>query len=188
LRLDEIGDQSEVLWVPRQQRDMVDGGGRGDYQVECAPPWLSPTTDDRCGEPSPFASDGRIDGEGIEGGLDDAEPLRPSSSLVLRVGNKDAEVQLGERCNADPAFEVTWAFRPDENRRIQEGSHLFVEEIGDFGRERREVVVERLRRGCVPDSLQRGPVDPLVPACGAEAGHRTACDRDGEFLAGFGSP
>jgi hypothetical protein len=187
-RLDEIRDQSEVLRVPCQQRDTVDVCGRGDHQIERAPPWFPPTTDDSCGEPTPFASDGRIDREGIEGGLDDAEPLRPSRSLVLRVGNKDAEVQLGERCNADPTFEVTWALRPDENRRIEEGPHLFGEEIGDFGRELREVIVERLWRGRVPDSLQRGALDPLVRACGAEAGDRTARDGDGELLAGFGSP
>lgn len=74
----------------------MDVRSRGDHEVECPPPRLSPAADDGCCQRSPFARDRRIDGQGIEGCLDDTEPLGPPGSLVFRVGGEDTEVQFGE--------------------------------------------------------------------------------------------
>ena len=70
--------------------------GSGDHEIERPLPRLSPAADDGCCKPSPFARDLSVDGQGIEGGLDHTEPLRPPGALVFRVGDEDAEVQLGE--------------------------------------------------------------------------------------------
>ncbi len=70
--------------------------GSGDHEIERPLPRLSPAADDGCCKPSPFASDRRVNRQGIERGLDNTEPLRPPSSLVLRARDEDAEVQLGE--------------------------------------------------------------------------------------------
>jgi hypothetical protein len=131
----------------------VDVGGSGDPEIERPPPGLTPTADDGCCKPSPLARDRRIDGEGIERRFDHTEPLRSPGALVLRAGDEHAEVQFGERCRADRTFELTRAFCADEDGGVEEGSHLFGEEIRDLGRKRREIIVECLRRGCVPDRL-----------------------------------
>lgn len=166
----------------------MDIRGRGDREVDCSPPRLPPSADNRRCQPSPFACDRRVNGQGIERRLDDAEPLGPAGSLVLRAGDEDAEMQFGERCGADRPFELTRAFSADEHGGIEEGSHLSGEEISDLARKLGEVVVERLRRRRVPNSLQCRPVHPLVWACGPEAGDRAARDGDGEFLARLGPP
>ena len=166
----------------------MDVRGRGDHEVERPPPWLSPAVDNGCSQSSPFACDGCVDGEGIERCLDNTEPLGPPGPLVLRVGDEDAEMQLGKRRGADRAFELARAFCADEHGGVEEGSHLFGEEIRNLGGKRREIVVERLRGRRVPDSLQCRTVDPSAWACRPEAGDRTACDGNGELLACFGSP
>jgi hypothetical protein len=166
----------------------MDVRGRSDHEVECSPPGLSPAADNSRCQPSPFACDRRVDGQGIERRLDDTEPLGPAGSLVLRTGDEDAEMQFGKRCGADRAFELTRAFCADEYGGIEQGSHLFGEEICDLGGKLGEIVVERLRRGRVPDSLQCRRVHPLTWACGPEAGDRAAGDGDGELLARLGSP
>ncbi len=74
----------------------MDVRGSGDHEIDRAPPRLSPAADNGSCKTSPFARDRRVDGQGIECGLDHTEPLRSTGSLVFRVGNEDAEVQLGE--------------------------------------------------------------------------------------------
>jgi hypothetical protein len=132
---------------------MVNVRGSGDHEIERTPPGLSPAADKGCCKPSPFARDRSVDGQRIERGLDHTEPLQPPGPLVLRAGDEDAEVQFGERCGADRAFELTWAFCADEDGGIEENSHLFGEEIRDLGGKLGEIVVERLRRGRVPHAL-----------------------------------
>lgn len=79
--------------------------GGGDDEIERSSARLTAATDDGCREPTPFSRDGGFEGERVEGGLDDAEPLRAASSLVLPTGDQDTEVQLGEGRGADRAFE-----------------------------------------------------------------------------------
>ena len=59
-------------------------------------PRLAPAADNGGCKPSPLARDRRVDMQGIERGLDYPEPLRSPGSLVSRIGDEDAEVQLGE--------------------------------------------------------------------------------------------
>lgn len=166
----------------------MDVRSRSDHEIESSAPRLSTATDDSCCESSPLACDRRVDGERVERGLDDAEPLRPSSSLVLRAGNENAEVQLGEGGCADRSFELTGALCTDENGGIEEHSQLLGEGVCDLGRKPREIVVERLGCRCLPDALQCASVDPLARPSRPEARDRTARNGNGELLAGLSSP
>ena len=127
--------------------------GGGDHEIESSAAWLPAAVDDGGRKPSPFARDRRVDGKRVECGFDDAEPLRPASSLVLRVRDEDAEVQLGKRGCADGAFEVARAFRPDPDRGITDCAHLTREDSRRFRREPRQIGVESLRGRGLPDSL-----------------------------------
>lgn len=158
------------------------------HEIERSPSRLPAAAYDGCCKSPPLTRDRRIHGQWVECGFDDTEPLRPASSLVLRVGDEDAEVQLGERCGADRAFELPRTFCGDQDGGIEEDAHLVGEDVGDLAGKPREIVVERLRRRRLPHSLQCGPTDPLVWARGPEAGDPTARDGDGELFAGLGPP
>jgi len=97
-------------------------------------------------------------------------------------------MQLGERGDADRAFKVAWALRSDENRGVEQRSHLRCEKVIQAAGEPGQVIGERLRGRGLPDLLKRGSPHPLTGSCGAEPRHRPTCDRHGEFLAGFGTP
>ena len=76
----------------------------------------------------------------------DGEWLLVDGRHVERVGSGDPPA-------ADRTVELARALCSDEDGGIEEGSHLFGEEICNLGGKFREIVVKRLRRGCVPDSL-----------------------------------
>ena len=161
---------------------------RGDREVDSSSARFPPAAHERCREPRPFARDGGVDRERVERGLDDAEPLRPSSSLVVRAGDEDAKVEFGEGRGADGAFQLAGAFCRDQDRGVEKDAHLLRESIGELAGKPRQIVVERLRCGGLPDSLQAGTADPLAWACRPESGDWTTRDRHGELFAGFGTP
>ena len=120
---DEVCDESEVLLVPRQQRDVVNIRSSGDHEIERAFTRLTAATDNCCGKPSPFARDRSVDRQRIEGGFDDAETLRAPGSLVLRTCHQDAEVQFRERRGTYRTLEPAGTFRADQNGRGEDGPH-----------------------------------------------------------------
>ena len=63
---------------------------------------------------------------------------------------------------------------------------LFDEDTGELAGELPQIVAERLRRGGLPDSLQRGAADPLAWARRPKPGDRTTRDGHGELFAGLG--
>ena len=102
----------------------MDVRGRRDGQIDGPPTRLPATSRDGRREPPPFACHCGVDGQRLEGGLDDAEPLGASSPLVRVDRHEYAEVQLRQRRDADPALDVARAPRADENRGIEEDPHL----------------------------------------------------------------
>lgn len=76
---------------------MVHVRGGCNHEVESSSSWPSAATDHGCGEPSPLACDRRVNGQWIEGCLDDSKPLRASGPLVLLCSNQHAEVKFGQR-------------------------------------------------------------------------------------------
>lgn len=62
------------------------------------------------------------------------------------------------------------------------------EDVGDLAGKFHQIVVERLRRGCLPDALQRCAAHPLARTRRPQSGDRTTRDGDGELFPGFSSP
>ena len=83
-----------MLWV--SSGTPVDVGGGGDGEVHRAPARLAAAGADRGGEASPFARDGGVDRQRLEGRLDHAEAQAAAGALVGVAGDEHAEVQLGE--------------------------------------------------------------------------------------------
>jgi hypothetical protein len=102
--VDEVVDQLEVARVMGEQGDVVHIGGCGDGEIERAPAVLS-SPPAHCGcQSSPFARDGGVDRQWLEGGLDDSEAQAAASAFVFVGGDQDAEVQLGQAGGADGAL------------------------------------------------------------------------------------
>lgn len=158
--------------------------GRGDNEVKRSAARFSAAADEGCGETTPLARDSGIDRQRIEGCFDNTEALRAASSLVLRVRDKDSEVQLRERRRADGAFEIAWRLGSDQDRSVKDDPHSRVRErVGDLGRKPPQIVVERLWRGRLPDSPERFAAHPPAWAGWSEPGDRASRDRDREFFA-----
>ncbi len=104
--LDEVVDDREVCDLGGEEWDAVDVGCGGDRQIDRPSAGLAPAFGDRGGESAPFAGDGSVDGEGIEGCFYNAESLRSASALVGVGCDECPEVKLGERRGADRAFEL----------------------------------------------------------------------------------
>jgi hypothetical protein len=78
----EVVDDGEVSRVGREEGHAMDVGSCGDREVDCSPARLSTTLGNRRRESPPLACHGRVDREGVERGLDDAESLRTQCPLV----------------------------------------------------------------------------------------------------------
>ena len=160
----------------------------GDGEIDGSSARFPAAADDRRCQPPPLARDGGVDGEWVEGGLDDAEPLGSPGALILLDGHKEAEVQLGERGGAYGALQLARAFSGNQDRGVEKYPHLFGEASSEVTGKRSQVVVKHLRRGRLPDSLQRGTRDPPAWTGRAELGHWSARDGHSELFAGFGPP
>ncbi len=123
----------------------MDVGRRRDDEVNGTTARLAATPDQGRREPTPFPRNGSVNRERIEGRLDDPEPLRPARPLIIGRRDQHAEVQLRKRRSADRALEFTGAFGADQNRRIEEDTHLG-EGIDESAGETGQVVVKRQRR------------------------------------------
>src|SRR5712691_11728862 len=95
--VDEVGEGREVFRVPGKEGDLVDVRRRRDDEINGTTARLAATPDQGRREPTPFARDGSVNRERLEGRLDDPEPLRSSCSLVIRRSDQHAEVQLSKR-------------------------------------------------------------------------------------------
>lgn len=162
--------------------------GGCDHEIERSSPWLPAAAHDGRCESSPLARNRGVDGKGIEGCLHDSQPLCTTGSLVLLRGDENAEVQLSERRGADRSLEVGGPFRADQDGRVQEGAHLLDEDVDDLTGKARQVGIERLGDGRVPNALQRGSPHPLTWTHRPKARNRAAGDRDGELFAGLSPP
>lgn len=150
--IDEVGEQREVFRVPGEEWDLVHVRRRGDDEIDGTAARLAAASNEGCCKSTPFTRDGGVDGERIEGGLDDPEPLRPARPLIVGAGDQHAEVQLRERRSADSALQLAWAFGRDQDRRVKEDTHLR-EGIDELPGKAGQVVLERLRRRRLPDAL-----------------------------------
>ena len=160
---------------------------RGDDEINGATARLAATPDQSRCEPTPFARNGSVNREGVEGRLDDPEPLRSPCSLVIGRSDQHAEVQLRKRHSADRALKFAWALGADQNRCVEEDAHLR-EGIDESAGETGEVVFKRQRRGRQPDALQIFTTDPLTRSRRPKPSDRTTGHRDSELFACLGSP
>lgn len=185
--LDEVGEWREVLRVPGEKRDAVDVRGGCDDEIDGATTRLAATCDQcRC-EPPPFPRNSGIDGKRIESRLDNPESLRPPCPFVIGGSDQYTEVQLGKRRGADRTLQLAWALGPDQNRCIEKDPHLR-ERIDEPAGETDQIVLERLRRRRLPDTLQTRTADPLPWSSRAEPGDWTTRHCDGELFACLGAP
>jgi len=139
------------------------------------------------GQASPLAGDRGVEGQRLEGGLDDAQSHCAASALVLVACDQDAEVKLGETRGTDGPLESSGVFGADQHRGVEHCAHLR-ERVGEVAGEVLEPAVERRWRPRVPDLAQLGPADPLASTGGAEVRHGPAGDSDRELLARLGPP
>lgn len=166
---------------------MVDVRRRRDDEIDGTTARLAATPNQSRREPTPFARDAGVNGERIEGRLDDPEPQRSPCSLVVRRSDQHAEVQLRKRRSADRALQFTRALGADQNRRIEEDTHLR-EGIDESAGETGQVVFKRLRRRRQPYPLQILTTDPLTWSRRAKPSDRPTRHRDSELFACLGSP
>ncbi len=120
---DQVGEQNEVLRVPGQKRDLVHVCRGGDNEVDGSAAWLPAAADDGGCEPTPFACDSGVNRQRVEGGLDDAETLRPASAFVVGVCDEDTEMQLSERRGADGTLQVAGALGAYQDGSVEEDAH-----------------------------------------------------------------
>lgn len=106
--------------------------GGSDHEIESSSARLAAAVHDGGCEPAPLTRDRRVDRQRLECRFDRAEPLRPEGSFVVVLCDEDAEVQFGERSDADGAFDAPRPFCSDEDGGIEEDAHLLGEEIGDL--------------------------------------------------------
>jgi hypothetical protein len=143
------------------------------HEIHGASARLCPARSDGGRQASPLAGDGGVERERLESRLNDAETLRSSCTLVLVSCDKDAEMQLGQRCRADRAFEVVRSVLGDQHGRIEQRLHRqangSTNSPGSRSRSRASVV----GAGVVQIARSRGP---LTHCCGA-AGPRCAAGR-----------
>lgn len=164
---------------------MVGIGCRGDYEINGASAWLRPAGSDRGCQASPLAGDCGIEGQRMEGCLDDAETLCATGALVIVLGDEDTEVQLRQRCGADRAFEVVWSILRDQHGRVEDRSHQLGERVDQAAGQSLEIPRERLGcRGC-PDRSKPWAADPLLSGGRAQVRGRSSGNRDRELLAGL---
>lgn len=97
-------------------------------------------------------------------------------------------MQLGKRHGADRTLELAGALCADQDGSVEDGTHLIGDDVGDLAGKPRQIVVERLRRRGLPDSLQVGPTHPPAGTCRPKPSNRPAGDGDRELLAGLGPP
>lgn len=126
LDVEKMGDGREVLEVVGEQGRAVNFGCCSDREVRGAPAWLSPA---RCYDglkPTPFTRDAVIDGQWIwEAGLNGAQSSRPDRPCLVVAGNKQPEVQLGDRYDTDRSFDLVGERTPtDQHRGVKDGTHL----------------------------------------------------------------
>ncbi len=177
---------SKSAAVVGEQRDVVGVGGGGDGEVERAPAGLAAAVADGGGEASPFAGDGGVDRQRLEGGFDHGEAQGAAGAFVVVAGHEHAEVQLGQAGGADRALELAGVLGADQDRGVEQRAHLS-ERVGELAGEALEVPVERLGRGRLPDLGELGAADPVAPSRGSELSDGPAGDGDRELLAGFGA-
>ena len=117
---DEVADDCQVGCVGGEQWNAVDVGGRGDHEVDGSSSWLPAALGDRGGESAPLACHRRVDWECVERGLDHTEALSAPCALVRIRRDERAEMQLGERRNADRRLDVGGGPGADQDRGVEQ--------------------------------------------------------------------
>ncbi len=106
LYVDQIVDDGEVGRVRCQQWNVVDVRGCGDYEIDDSSAWLSAALGDRGGKSAPLACYRGVDRQRVERCLDHAKSLCTPGAFVRVRGDQYAEMQLGQRGDADRCLHV----------------------------------------------------------------------------------
>ncbi len=169
-----------------QQWDVVHIRRRRDRQIDCASARLTTSCLDGRGETAPLAGDLGSQRKRIERRFDRRESLYASRAFVLISRDEDAEVELGQGCNAYRGLDVERWLIADEYRRIEQRPHGLGERIVEPSGELLEGDGEGLGRGGLPNATQGGTRNPVLSAHRSEAGDWPAGDRDRDLLTGLG--
>ena len=133
-------------------------GGCRDHEIHSASARLRPAGGDCCRQASPLARDGGVERERPKRRLNDAETLGAPSALVLVSCDEDAEMQLGQRCRADRAFDIVRSVLGDQHGRVEQSLHRqangSTNSPGSRSRSRASVV----GAGVVQIARSRGPL------------------------------
>jgi len=115
LDANEVVDDGKVADIGREQRDIVDVGGRCDRKVDRAAARLSTSLRDGASQAAPFSGYRRVDRERIECRFDHAESLGASCAFVWVCRDQQPEVKLSQRRGTDCPLKLTGILRADEH-------------------------------------------------------------------------
>src|ERR1700744_6155888 len=121
----DIADDLKIGGVAGQQWNAVNVGSSGDNEVDRAPTRLAATIPHSGRQTAPFARNLNRDRQCIERGFNRAQPVGANGALIVVAGDKYAEVQLGDRGDADRSLDIRrWLFA-DEYGRVEKRAHRY---------------------------------------------------------------
>lgn len=102
-----------------EQWNLLDACGGGDDEIDLTASGIAASQVDRCRQPSPGPCDLSRDREGVERRLNHGETVRATRPLIGIGSDQDAEVQVGDRGDADRRLDVGRRVLSNQHRGVQ---------------------------------------------------------------------